>query len=811
VGLGVAVKKLPPCKVLLWSADQGLASRLLRALARAPFFSYQTSHVRTAREGFAAIAAGVDVILLAEPGRLASLHARNPEAPVVLVVGPGQESLDMRSLERGAAGVLVSSRLDPLGVALAIRVARQSGVREAELRRARDQAQEAARVKAEFLASMSHEIRTPIHAIIGNTELLRDTRLDDEQREYAGTVQASAEALLGLVNDILDVSRIEAGRLELETIDFYLPAVVEGAAELNALEAHRKGLELATRFPARLPTLVRGDPVRLRQVMVNLINNAVKFTHGGEVEISVAVRREDESSALLEFAVRDTGIGIAAEKVSGLFRSFTQLDSSSTRKYGGSGLGLAISRRLVEMMGGQIGVESVEGKGSRFWFTLPLGKQPLSDQYTAVPADFFAGLRVLIVDDNDTVRGILAEYLGSWGCAVEGAASGPGALALLRGASSGPDPFRLALIDLRMPGMDGWQLASEINADKSINSTRLLLLSPLGMSANEAKMKLLRWFNGYIAKPVRKAPLLEMVFTVTSADLDLEPVAAEEAEQDPLPRGSARVLVADDNEESRELFRAVLEKPGYAVETVEDGKLAVERAAAQAFDLIFLDVNMPVMGGPDAARGMRQAGVRTPIVAVTASIRAEEQQRCIASGMNAFLAKPFRRKELAEVLRAWLPSSAQKPAEGPAAAPSARPAPPLPPASDILDFPAAVAAFMGREETVRKLVAGFVRRVADKIPALRSAVEAGGGETLRFEAHAAKGGALNLRAGRLAEAALALERAGEQAGMPDAARLLEAFTDAFDELAAFVASGLLLASSELDQVIPERGGDDVAR
>jgi CheY-like chemotaxis protein/HPt (histidine-containing phosphotransfer) domain-containing protein len=361
-----------------------------------------------------------------------------------------------------------------------------------------------------------------------------------------------------------------------------------------------------------------------------------------------------------------------------------------------------------------------------------------------------------------------------------------------------------------MPGMDGWQLASEINADKSINSTRLLLLSPLGMSAVEAKMKLLQWFNGYLAKPVRKALLLETVFTVTSADLDLEPVAAEEAEQDPLPRGSARVLVADDNEESRELFRAVLEKPGYAVETVEDGKRAVEKAAAEAFDLIFLDVNMPVMGGQEAARGMREAGVRAPIIAVTASIRAEEQQRCLASGMSAFLSKPFRRKELAEILRAWLPSRAQGSAGRPAVvAPSAKSAPLLRPDSRILDFPAAVAAFMGREEVVRKLVTGFVERVGAKVPVLRAALEKGDGETIRFEAHAVKGGALNLRAHALADAALALERAGQEGRMAEG--LLDAFTAAFDELAAFVASGSVLSSGALDDVVPERGGDDVAR
>jgi signal transduction histidine kinase/DNA-binding response OmpR family regulator len=775
---------------------------------------------RASREGFAVLAAGgADVVVLTQSSRLAAIRSRYPGVPVVLVTTTGSPHEEPSALARGAAAVIPASRLAPADLALAVQMARVGGAREAELVRARDLAQEAARVKAEFLASMSHEIRTPIHAIIGNIELLRDTRLDPEQKEYAGTVQASAEALLGLVNDILDISRIEAGKVQPETIDFYLPAVIETAADMNALEAHRKGLELATLLPVHTPTLVRGDPVRVRQVLVNLLSNAVKFTHAGEVVASVAVRGGDEKSALLEFSVRDTGIGIAADKVGGLFQSFTQLDSSSTRKYGGSGLGLAISRGLVELMGGTIGVESTEGRGSRFWFTLPVQKQKVSDQYTAIPADFFGGMRVLVVDDNATARSILSDYLGSWGCVVEDAAGGEEALAALRRRAGTSEPFRLALIDLRMPGMDGWHLASEINADRSINATRLVLLSPAGRSADEAKMKLLGWFNAYLAKPVRKSLLLETVFSVTSGALDLEQVApaagAEEAAEaaEELPgaaddrrsAGLARVLVADDNEASRELFRVVLEKMGFTVVTVEDGRQAVERARAGGLDIAFLDVNMPEMGGPEAAQAMRRDGVQVPLIAVTASVRREEQERCLASGMNAFLPKPFRRQELEQVLRQWLPSASPAPSQQsltrPAGAGKAA----------VLDFPAAVEAFMGREDVVRGLIRGFLERLAGRTAPMRIAFERGDMEAIRFEAHAVKGGALNLRAERLAAAALALERAAEDRHRAEIPGLLDAFESEAADLSAFVARGLVLPPGQLDDVIPEAGGDDVAQ
>ena len=787
------MKEREPCRVLLWGSDSTVESRVRRALSRAPFYSYRIRSVSKPREAREALTGNeVDVVILGRLSRLGGLLAHRPPVPVILLVHPREVLAAGKAMERGTVQTLLASRIGSTDLALAIRGARTAAAREAQLARARDQAQLAARSRAEFLADMSHEIRTPLHAIIGHTELLGETHLDAEQKEYTATVQASAEVLLGLVNDILDISRIDAGRLQPERIDFYLPAVVETAVEMSALAAHRKGLELTTFFPPRLPTLVRGDPVRLRQVLVNLVSNAVKFTHGGEIDATVTVLREDEQSALVEFSVRDTGIGIPAAKIPTLFQSFTQLDSSSSRKYGGSGLGLAISRRLVEVMGGEIGVESTEGKGSRFWFTLPFGKQRVSDQYSAVGADFFGGLRVLVIDDNETARTILVRYLQSWGCFAEQAPSGPAALELLRARAGGVEAFRLALVDLRMEGMDGWQLASEISADKTINATSLVLLAPAGFGAEEARLKLLRWFNGYLVKPVRKARLLETIFTVASGTFDLEPVAAEDTPEEVLPAGPARVLVADDVASSRELFRAVLEKGGYTVETVENGREAVDRASKEPFDVAFLDVNMPLVGGPEAARALREAGVRTPIIGITASIRAEERELCLASGMNAFLAKPFRRAELAAVLRTWLPvaRAAQSPE-------SWEPEPATTPVvdSEILDFPAAVSAFMGREEVVRGLVKGFLRHLGTRVPDMRAALAQGDAEAIRFEAHAVKGTALNLRANRLAQAAAALERAGRDRKMDEAASILDQVAAASTELSAYVDAGLSLAHS----------------
>ena len=662
--------------------------------------------------------------------------------------------------------------------------------REAELRRQKENSQKAqqaaekeTRIKSDFLANMSHEIRTPIHTITGMSELLGETKLDPEQQEYVGQIEFSADVLLGLINDVLDFSKIEAGKLSLETIEFDLQKMAEDAVDLVALEAHKKGLETGVFIENDVPNLLRGDPTRLRQIIVNLFNNAVKFTQTGEVTINITKEDENDTGVILRFCVHDTGIGIPDEKKDRLFKVFSQVDSSTTRKYGGSGLGLSISRNLAELMQGTIGVESREGIGSTFWFTAFLLKQNDPGFYDSLPDNYFQQ-RVLLVDDNERLRGFLRSYLEKWGCAVEESPDGPTALKILNDSHVDGMDFDICLVDLLMPGMDGWQFASEVNANEDLSHTALILMSPTGKSGDEAKMKLLHWFRGYLSKPIKKGKLFEAIFNVINEDGTLSAAEIHRVQEnepvDLVEEISGGVfLVVEDHEVNQQLFKAILENLGHEVHIANNGVEAVNAVKGNLYDLIFMDVQMPEMNGYEATRAIRHLGIKTPIIAVTASALKGEEEKTSEAGMDDFLVKPFKKKDILPLLGRWFQKKSDT---GAAGAPEEleeleeleeieeleeleeldEAEPPYNKEDPVLNVDEMLDTFMSKKEVVVNVVTGFIDKVHTQLPVIDNSAIQGDFDTLRAEAHSIRGGSLNLEAVRLGKTAAALEEAAVQ-------------------------------------------------